>query len=102
MPLAPRDLGDLLAEDVRRLDADEVFAEALSAWTGVKNLSRRSSKREHVWHDPTDGQSGADAAEVMASDEKARRAPPKSAATKAAAKTPAKASARKRAASAKK
>ena len=34
MPLPPRDLGDLLAEDVRRLDADEVFGEALSAWTG--------------------------------------------------------------------
>ena len=42
MPLPPRDLGDLLAEEVRRLDADEVFAEALSAWTGVKGLSRRS------------------------------------------------------------
>ncbi len=53
MPLAPRDLGDLLAEDVRRLDADEVFGEALSAWTGVKNLGSRSPKREHVWFDPT-------------------------------------------------
>jgi glucose-6-phosphate dehydrogenase assembly protein OpcA len=52
MPLAPRDLGDLLAEDVRRLDADEVFAEALSSWTGVKNLNRRSPKREHIWNDP--------------------------------------------------
>jgi glucose-6-phosphate dehydrogenase assembly protein OpcA len=57
MPLAPRDLGDLLAEDVRRLDADEVFAEALSSWTGVKNLSRRAPKREHIWHDPTSGSS---------------------------------------------
>ncbi len=55
MPLPPRDLGDLLAEDVRRLDADEVFAEALSAWTGVKNLGRRSPKREHIWHDPMNG-----------------------------------------------
>jgi glucose-6-phosphate dehydrogenase assembly protein OpcA len=52
MPLAPRDLGDLLAEDVRRLDADEVYAEALSAWTGVKDLARRNPKREHIWHDP--------------------------------------------------
>jgi glucose-6-phosphate dehydrogenase assembly protein OpcA len=52
MPLAPRDLGDLLAEDVRRLDADEVYGEALSAWTGVKNLSSRPPKREHIWHDP--------------------------------------------------
>jgi glucose-6-phosphate dehydrogenase assembly protein OpcA len=52
MPLAPRDLGDLLAEDVRRLDADEVYAEALSAWTGVKDLAKRNPKREHIWHDP--------------------------------------------------
>jgi glucose-6-phosphate dehydrogenase assembly protein OpcA len=52
MPLAPRDLGDLLAEDVRRLDADEVYSEALSAWTGVKDLAKRNPKREHIWHDP--------------------------------------------------
>jgi glucose-6-phosphate dehydrogenase assembly protein OpcA len=96
MPLPPRDLGDLLAEDVRRLDADEVFAEALSAWTGVKNLSRRSSRREHIWHDPMNGSTPADAAEVEQSDEKARRAPAKKAAkaTKAAAKAPAKSAAK--------
>ena len=52
MPLTPRDLGDLLAEDVRRLDADEVYAEALSAWTGSKGLAARNPKREHIWHDP--------------------------------------------------
>ncbi len=79
MPLAPRDLGDLLAEDVRRLDADEVFAEALSAWTGVKNLSRRPPKRDHIWHDPMHGANGADAAELTQADEKARPAPAKAA-----------------------
>lgn len=55
MPLAARDLGDLLAEDVRRLDADEVYAEALSAWTGVTGLGSRASTREHIWHDPATG-----------------------------------------------
>ena len=55
MPLAPRDLGDLLAEDVRRLDSDEVYSEALSAWTGIKGLSSRSPKREHIWFDPSEG-----------------------------------------------
>ncbi|MGZ4314099.1 MAG: glucose-6-phosphate dehydrogenase assembly protein OpcA [Solirubrobacteraceae bacterium] len=101
MPLAPRDLGDLLAEDVRRLDADEVFAEALSAWTGVKNLSRRSPKRSHIWHDPMTGETKADVAEIAEADEKARRAAAKStakatkaapakAATKSAAKSAAK------------
>jgi glucose-6-phosphate dehydrogenase assembly protein OpcA len=93
MPLPPRDLGDLLAEDVRRLDADEVFAEALSAWTGVKNLSRRSPKREHIWHDPTDGRTRADADEIAQSNQKVRRSPAKKAAkaTKAVAEAPAKA-----------
>jgi len=52
MPVTPRGLGDLLAEDVRRLDADEVYGEALSAWTGIPDLSARSSKRDHIWHDP--------------------------------------------------
>ncbi len=84
MPLTPRDLGDLLAEDVRRLDADEVFAEALSSWTGVKNLSRRSPKREHIWHDPMSGTSSADAAEIAEADEKTRPAPAKKAAKAAA------------------
>jgi glucose-6-phosphate dehydrogenase assembly protein OpcA len=55
MPIALRDLGDLLAEDVRRLDSDEVYAEALSAWTGIKGLSSRSNKREHIWFDPATG-----------------------------------------------
>ncbi len=52
MPLAPRDLGDLLAEDIRRLDADEVFAEALSGWTGIKGLEARPATRSHIWYDP--------------------------------------------------
>ena len=90
MPLAPRDLGDLLAEDVRRLDADEVFAEALSAWTGVKNLSRRPAKREHIWHDPTNGTTEADVAEIAAAGEKVPRAPAKATkATKTAGRKPA-------------
>ena len=36
---ADRDLGDLLAEELRRLDADEAYAEALSHWTGVQGLA---------------------------------------------------------------
>lgn len=51
-PLAHRDLGDLLAEEVRRLDADEVYAEALAAWTGVTGLADRSPFRTHIWRDP--------------------------------------------------
>jgi glucose-6-phosphate dehydrogenase assembly protein OpcA len=51
-PLSTRDLGDLLAEEVRRLDADEVYADALGAWTGVTGLSDRSPFRSHIWRDP--------------------------------------------------
>jgi glucose-6-phosphate dehydrogenase assembly protein OpcA len=52
MPLPRRQLGDLLAEELRRLDADEAFAEALAAATGTADLCSRSPKRTHVWQDP--------------------------------------------------
>ena len=54
MPLERRELGDLLAEELRRLDADETYAEALAAATGVGDLSDRSPTRTHIWHDPTE------------------------------------------------
>ncbi len=40
MPLEQRDLGDLLAEELRRLDADETYAEALAAATGSDRADR--------------------------------------------------------------
>lgn len=54
MPLEPRELGDLLAEELRRLDADETYARALGHATGVGDLSSRPVQRSHVWHDPTE------------------------------------------------
>ena len=54
MPLEPRELGDLLAEELRRLDADETYARALGHATGAGDLSSRPVKRSHVWHDPTE------------------------------------------------
>jgi glucose-6-phosphate dehydrogenase assembly protein OpcA len=54
MPLEPRELGDLLAEELRRLDPDETYARALAHATGVPDLSHRPVKRTHVWHDPTE------------------------------------------------
>ena len=53
MPLEGRPLGDLLAEELRRLDADETYARALSCATGVAVDDARGTRR-HVWHDPTD------------------------------------------------
>jgi glucose-6-phosphate dehydrogenase assembly protein OpcA len=52
MPLPDRGVGELLAEDLRRLDDDPVFAEALSTWSGIDDLTGRSPHREHVWIDP--------------------------------------------------
>jgi len=52
LPLLRRQLGDLLAEELRRLDVDEVYAEALEHSTGVVGLSKRSPQRTHIWSDP--------------------------------------------------
>jgi glucose-6-phosphate dehydrogenase assembly protein OpcA len=52
LPLPRRDLGELLAEELRRLDADETYAESLSATTGVPDLVGRPDARTHVWQDP--------------------------------------------------
>jgi glucose-6-phosphate dehydrogenase assembly protein OpcA len=54
MPLPRRELGDLLAEELRRLDADETYAEALETATGLSGLADRPAKRSHVWQDPMD------------------------------------------------
>jgi glucose-6-phosphate dehydrogenase assembly protein OpcA len=52
MPFGERPLGELLAEELRRLDHDHVYAEALSAVTGVEGIEDRSPVRQHIWHDP--------------------------------------------------
>jgi len=53
LPLLRRDLGDLLAEELRRLEVDEVYGEALSQSTGVPDLGERAARRTHIWRDPT-------------------------------------------------
>ncbi|MHB8456457.1 MAG: glucose-6-phosphate dehydrogenase assembly protein OpcA, partial [Acidimicrobiales bacterium] len=52
LPLLRRSVGDLLAEELRRLDHDEVYAESLEHATGLQGLSLRSPRRSHVWQDP--------------------------------------------------
>jgi glucose-6-phosphate dehydrogenase assembly protein OpcA len=88
-PLATRDLGDLLAEEVRRLDSDEVYAEALEAWTGVKGLLDRSPFRTHVWRDPAQEQ----AAEERSSNGSGSKSEAKTE-SKTQSKTPAKSASR--------
>jgi glucose-6-phosphate dehydrogenase assembly protein OpcA len=52
MPLPKRPVGDELAEELRRLDADQIYAEALGAMAGLKNLDQKPPARVHVWKDP--------------------------------------------------
>jgi glucose-6-phosphate dehydrogenase assembly protein OpcA len=57
--LPERALGDLLSEELRRLDNDEPYREALEAATGVQGLAGHSAVREHVWFDPAEEDNGA-------------------------------------------
>jgi glucose-6-phosphate dehydrogenase assembly protein OpcA len=52
LPLSQRDLGDELAEELRRIDPDEPYADALAAATGVAGLSGRVGGHTHIWRDP--------------------------------------------------
>jgi glucose-6-phosphate dehydrogenase assembly protein OpcA len=52
--LPERPLGDLLGEELRRLDRDEPYMEALEAATGVTGLAGRSPQREYIWVDPAE------------------------------------------------
>ncbi|WP_319462220.1 glucose-6-phosphate dehydrogenase assembly protein OpcA [Micromonospora sp. RTP1Z1] len=56
LPLVRRPLGDELAEELRRLDADQVYAEALGATAGLTGLDQRPGNRVHVWTDPATAQ----------------------------------------------
>jgi hypothetical protein len=56
--LPERVLGDLLSEELRRLDRDEPYSDALEAATGVTGLAGRSAEREHVWFDPAEENGG--------------------------------------------
>jgi glucose-6-phosphate dehydrogenase assembly protein OpcA len=51
LPLPRRGLGDLLAEELRRMDTDLVYAEALGTATGVA-IDEAPRGRVLVWRDP--------------------------------------------------
>jgi glucose-6-phosphate dehydrogenase assembly protein OpcA len=52
LPLVRRQLGDQLAEELRRLDPDQPYAAALEAATGTAGLDNRPGMRVHIWYDP--------------------------------------------------
>jgi glucose-6-phosphate dehydrogenase assembly protein OpcA len=93
LPLKRRDLGDLIAEELRRLDADQPYAEALAAVTGARNLNERSAKRAHIWREPpSNGGTNKAGAKQSAAKKGAKKASVKT--TKAAAGTAKKAAAK--------
>jgi glucose-6-phosphate dehydrogenase assembly protein OpcA len=51
-PFPNRSTGDVLAEELRRLDPDEPYAQALGAVTGQHDLNSRPPSRVHIWKDP--------------------------------------------------
>ncbi len=59
LPLPRRELGELLAEELHRLDADEIYGEALGKASGKRALSRRDPGRTHKWLDPEDSTAAA-------------------------------------------
>jgi glucose-6-phosphate dehydrogenase assembly protein OpcA len=80
--LPERSLGDLLSEELRRLDTDEPYRDALEAATGVTGLAERSPTRKHIWFDPAeaDGRARAKQQEAEAAEPKpARRGPARTA-----------------------
>jgi glucose-6-phosphate dehydrogenase assembly protein OpcA len=51
--LTEREPGELLAEELRRLDADQPYADALGVATGIPGLADRPDEpRKHIWLDP--------------------------------------------------
>jgi len=51
-PFPQRTTGDMLAEELRRLDADGPYGEALAAVSGLTGLNDRPPTRMHIWNDP--------------------------------------------------
>ncbi|MHB1509539.1 MAG: glucose-6-phosphate dehydrogenase assembly protein OpcA [Acidimicrobiales bacterium] len=52
LPLPRRELGELLSEELRRLEVDDIYGEALSYATAVAGLGDRPPRRTHIWRDP--------------------------------------------------
>jgi glucose-6-phosphate dehydrogenase assembly protein OpcA len=58
MPLPWFDLGDLLAEELRHLDDDPVYAAALARSAGLSSVDGRAKSRTHIWRDPVEAAAG--------------------------------------------
>ncbi|MEV7627324.1 glucose-6-phosphate dehydrogenase assembly protein OpcA [Actinoplanes sp. NPDC089786] len=66
MPLPKRPVGDELAEELRRLDPDQIYGEALGAMAGLTGLDHKQPSRVHVWKDPALAARAGDTTGAMA------------------------------------
>ncbi|GAA3340914.1 hypothetical protein GCM10020358_30260 [Amorphoplanes nipponensis] len=66
MPLPKRPVGDELAEELRRLDPDQIYGEALGALAGVAGLDSKPAMRVHVWKDPMQAERAGEASGAFA------------------------------------
>jgi glucose-6-phosphate dehydrogenase assembly protein OpcA len=104
LPLKRRELGELLAEELRRLDADQPYADSLSAVTGEKGLDERPPMRTLIWRDPARRAAAAKSAKsakkpATKSAAKAAPKPAAKSASKSASKSTSKSASTKRTAS---
>jgi len=95
LPLKRRELGDLIAEELRRLDADQPYAEALAAVTGEQGLQERPAMRTHIWRDPVTGTTTKAPKKALPTKTDAKKAEPKTEPKKTAVKKAAKAEPKK-------
>lgn len=58
-PFADRLLGELVAEELRRLDPDQTYARSLGAVTESPGLEDRPAMRKHIWNDPAEMPGGS-------------------------------------------
>lgn len=86
LPLPRRQLGELLAEELHRLEPDYPYGQALAKATGKRGLNRRSEARVHKWLDPATADAG-DEPVLFAQSEPRRSTSSKSARPAAKAKT---------------
>lgn len=69
--LTERDIAELLGEELRRLDSDDVYGEALGAAAGVDGLTERPGERVLKWVDPAQRRGARKAAARAAAEQAA-------------------------------
>jgi len=73
LALPERSLGELLSEELRHLDPDEPYSDALESVTGLSGLAERPPTREYEWFDPAEAEAEVEVAAQTAAAARPRR-----------------------------